>query len=1527
MAQGLHFEITGDHDGLDKALKESRQGLKDTAKTAEEQSNGIESSIKKIGVAAGVTFGVAQVKSFVQEVINVRGEFQKLDIAFETMIGNKAESDKLMAQVIDTAAKTPFDLQGVANGAKQLLAYGLEADQVNGTLIRLGDIAAGLGVDLGRLTYLYGTTMTQGRLYTQDLNQFTGAGIPMIKELALQFGVAEKDVKGLVEAGKVGFPEVQKVIEKLTSEGGKFYNLMEKQSASLSGQVANLEDSFSQMLNNIGAQTEGVLYKGIEIASSLVENYEQVGKAIGGLIVAYGSYKAALMSISAINKSMATVKHTEEAKSLFDLLAAEQKEQVSKLGLEVTSKEYYQTVKKEIEINLKASSITLEKARAEVVASSQTLSAKRAEYVSAKELEIQKKAELVTVRATGNAKKIANVESQLSAASSKREAAAIQFQSASRDFNAKKTAVETAAKRNNTLQTNVNTASQNANASATNILSVAKTKLVTALNKAKAAALANPWMLLAAAVAVVAYGIYKLVTRETEYERAQRKVNDAIQEHKDKLEQDKQESQKYLGIINDTTLSLAAQTKAWTDLQKVSEAFKGYSPAELQKMTPAEQAKILADYQSKSEKQNNTSLQKQYEDDIKRIQGNIEAVKAGGNNQGSAAALIALNKELEVAKLGLKNITDVIREQDNAEKLANMTSEQRIAHWQKEIDKNKEIINDAILTGKTYDKVTAKIDEYQKLIASEKRADTESNVHNKEHYETKKKDAELKLAKMDISQKGSTEWNEQEKIIKDAETALKAWGDKTENAFAKAYKESLQKASDAAIEVEKKRTKDKKKLIDIDLKQTIDGIERERKEYKKEYGSKADTSAFDRRITSAKLKAEIDYDDVDKEFEKFYKELEKSNKQLQFDLDISALNDELEAATGVTEQLKIQDTIREKMKNREMEKIGEEEKEDLKKVREEGGDVQKVTDHYQEKREKTEAKFKKEDIGEEITERTKSYKEYAERVIEIEKWKKEQIKAINSNDDFTASQKEERVKQTEQIAEFNTQDAATTILGADAEIIETELNGIVADVEGQSLTTIMANIETLRGEIKKLKKEGGDPAKVAKAEAALAASLNKVNEAQNDVGDSSKKTGDKMELSYKGATNTLKNVVTVCNDISSSFGDMLSDAGSDALSTITNVAGMTISMITSIQSISGAAAASMSAVEKASVILTIISAAIAVVMAIVNVMSKYFSKSAQIQEQIEKSKKRIEELKVTYEELERSMKKAIGTEYYQKQIELVKNLNQQVKIYDQAILDAQEKVDESGTDKKKEKAQEQLDDLEKERNEAIDKADDNIDSFYKELISTDLKSYSESLAESIVEGFSDGVSDLGAVWDEAFDEMMKGMIQKQISMQLERNLSRVFDTVKSAFGDGDQTLSQSEIDAIKSQYEAAEALSESQMNEYKRLMEELGLTDTAEQSAEKKGFAAMSQDTGDELNGRFTAIQISTASIDTNVIDIRRINAEMLERVKEGAYHIDVISGIAENQLIELRAISANTAALKETNLRLKKIEDNTNKL
>ena len=326
----LEGKMSAGVDQIGEAVKASNQEIKDMLKQTSNEGDKTDSVLGKIGksiAGIGVAFAAQEL---VSKIVAVRGEFQQLEISFRTMLGSEEKANQLMGQLTETAARTPFDLKSVADGARQLLAYGDSAENINEDLIRLGNIASGLSQPLGDIVYLYGTTMTQGRLYTQDLNQFTGRGIPMMRELASIFGVAESEVKGLVEAGKVGFPEVQKVIQNLTNEGGMFYNLMQEQSKSIPGQISNIQDSIDSMFNEIGRNSEGLISGALNVVSSLVENYERVGRTLLSLVGTYGVYKVAVMTATAIENARKA--------GLFALTLAEHGHRIALLATEKAQK-------------------------------------------------------------------------------------------------------------------------------------------------------------------------------------------------------------------------------------------------------------------------------------------------------------------------------------------------------------------------------------------------------------------------------------------------------------------------------------------------------------------------------------------------------------------------------------------------------------------------------------------------------------------------------------------------------------------------------------------------------------------------------------------------------------------------------------------------------------------------------------------------------------------------------------------------------------------------------------------------------------------------------------------------------------------------------------------------------------------------------------------------------------------------------------------------------------------------------------
>lgn len=295
----LNFTISVNNQQVMRKLAEIQSEMRRTAKVAEESGTGLDKFADRLGKLAasmGLAFGA---KELVQNLVKIRGEFQQLDVAFRTMLGSAEKADALMSQLVRTAATTPFDLQGVAQGAKQLLAYGIAAEDVNDTLVRCGDVAAGLSIPLGDLVYLYGTTMTQGRMFTQDLRQFQGRGIPIAEELAKVLGTTTDKLGDMVTAGRVTSDVFQQAFNNMTSAGSRFGGLMDEQSKTITGQISNIEDAIDVMFNKLGQQSEGIINTTLSGVSYIVEHYEQFGRMLLGLVATYGAYKTAVMTAAA----------------------------------------------------------------------------------------------------------------------------------------------------------------------------------------------------------------------------------------------------------------------------------------------------------------------------------------------------------------------------------------------------------------------------------------------------------------------------------------------------------------------------------------------------------------------------------------------------------------------------------------------------------------------------------------------------------------------------------------------------------------------------------------------------------------------------------------------------------------------------------------------------------------------------------------------------------------------------------------------------------------------------------------------------------------------------------------------------------------------------------------------------------------------------------------------------------------------------------------------------------------------------
>jgi uncharacterized protein YoxC len=303
----LEFDAIINDSQFGATIKRIESQLQGLTQTAEKEATAVENLIKRTTQAIAGYASFAAGTNFVRDIISVRGEFQQLEVAFKTMLGSKEKADKLLAEVTEFAATTPFELTEVAGATKQLLAFGISADKIKPTLRSLGDISAGIGAPLKDIAFLFGTIKTQGVALTQDVRQFAQRGIPIYEELAKVLNVNTEQVGDFITAGKVGFPEIEKAFQNMTAEGSKFGGLMEAQSKTLVGQISNLRDAWDQMLNTLGKGQEGLFSDIISGATFLVQHFEDVIDIIKVLVITYGSYKAAIIASNAVQAVATTL--------------------------------------------------------------------------------------------------------------------------------------------------------------------------------------------------------------------------------------------------------------------------------------------------------------------------------------------------------------------------------------------------------------------------------------------------------------------------------------------------------------------------------------------------------------------------------------------------------------------------------------------------------------------------------------------------------------------------------------------------------------------------------------------------------------------------------------------------------------------------------------------------------------------------------------------------------------------------------------------------------------------------------------------------------------------------------------------------------------------------------------------------------------------------------------------------------------------------------------------------------------------
>jgi tape measure domain-containing protein len=241
-------------------------------------SGAIGGLVKSVGAATaqfaalGVATAAAASAAALFKGVKLAADMQSTSVAFETMLGSAESARKVLGELQKLGAETPFEFPELAGAGRMLLAFGESADTVAETLRRVGDVSSGVMAPIGEIAELYGKARVQGTLFSEDINQLTGRGIPIIQEFAKQLGVSQGEVKKLASEGKITFPMLETAFVSLTSQGGQFFGMMEKQSQTFNGVWSTLTDSINMGLADIGKPIMEALIPGMNML------IERIGK-------------------------------------------------------------------------------------------------------------------------------------------------------------------------------------------------------------------------------------------------------------------------------------------------------------------------------------------------------------------------------------------------------------------------------------------------------------------------------------------------------------------------------------------------------------------------------------------------------------------------------------------------------------------------------------------------------------------------------------------------------------------------------------------------------------------------------------------------------------------------------------------------------------------------------------------------------------------------------------------------------------------------------------------------------------------------------------------------------------------------------------------------------------------------------------------------------------------------------------------------------------------------------------------------
>lgn len=1359
----INLTVVIDNEEAVRKFRELQKTARTVTSSVITDADRMDISMRRIATTLGQIGVAASLTGLIRQIALTRGEFQQLEVAFSTLLQSKEKADRLMAEMVDLAAKTPFDLQGVASGARQLLAYGFAAEEITDTLTRLGNVAAGLGLPLERLTYLYGTTAVQGRLYARDMLQFTSSGIPVLQEMAKMYGKTTEEINKMVTDGKIGFEDVRKVIENMTNEGGQFYNLMQEQSKTITGLISNLGDALDTMFNDIGKSQEGVISDVLKGTISLVENYQKVLDILIPLVATYGAYKAALML---------------------------------------------------------------------------TVAAQRINMVVMREAVLQK-------------------------------ALALKF---GKEL----------------------TAAQAVEAARMMLVTKGWKALTVAIKANTAALLTNPVFWITAALSAATYGIYKLATADTVQEAAQKKVNVALEEYAQKLDEQKSKAQELHSVMNDDVSTAYSKQKAYENLIKTyPELLKNYSEEEIKLMSIINLTKEI-------NRINETRKKNNIQEGFNNALAEVQRIDALIGTSGQAAQ--GYSRMLRKAEADLDEWRKKLEDYKKTE-FAAAPAEIKIASLQGNID---ELTAQNNKIGRLIEEARSKVAQGQyvpydqseayyqaqkqsnvKTIASKQEEISKLQgggeaVRNKAYWEAQKKEAESALEAIDASQKKLLDagkfkgidskvvesYKKYSQVLRDAESALKAYNSysKQDSAAEKA-REAQKKLNeqviandqallDSRIAIMKEGKAKELAEIGARTKAKLDAIDKERKEEEdraKKAGVKLSPqreAIFTERERNARKQADNDRIAVEL---KYAEDLDKVYKQITDDV----LSEDDRRIRGIKDKYQdfrkwVESALKGGTINLEQ-AIALEWEIDSAEIT---ASLKTIVDEYG----STEDKIAK--IREKAANARKAVTESGrmDLIPRIDKREREEVGEVKA---------EELMKTDDWINLFQNLDALSS------KEIRRIIDSINEQLKNANLDPI--NLKSVTDQLDK----AAETATRKNPFAAITTNFKAYKQALAN-GDDLRAVKLRQEA-WQSVASAIGEAGNTLNSVSGLLGQFgIESAELDGF----------IGAINSLASID---------------ITNPFSIASGVIGGLSSLIGGIFGgHDKRAEKRIEKLQNQVDALQKSYEDLGDAIDEAYSTDASDL-------INQQNEMLEQQKVLIQNQIKEEQSKKDPDKGrikdwQNQIDEINKVIADNKEKA---IDAIFGE----DLKTAIENFADAYSEAWASG-GDRAKASKDVVKNMMRQMVVESIkaAMQSSEAMAKIREKLLEFYSDN--TFSKWEQDYI---YKMADDLQ-------KELDKKFGWADpllkdknTSAQTATSRGFQAMSQDTGDELNGRVTDMQGKMNILVSGMDMLRSINME----TRNTSIDIRDIMIQLNGNVADIRAFTKVLPQMSDTLLSMNKKLDN----